>query len=267
MKNTVTLLEEMSCRAWPALTTRCVGGWRLRFADGLTRRANAVHPLYVEGEHGASLDDRELGMRVSLCEGLYASAGLPVHFKLTPASAPENLEDFLADQGYVRSEAVPVLARDLDDIAPGLPDDLPDGLTFTVEQRRSDVWTAHFFRNNDVPRQRFDLYQQLFDMVGLPTAYVTLCSHQQALAVARAVMDGTRVGLFNIAVAADARRQGHGQQITRALLGWGRAAGAEHAYLQVHPANDPALALYEGLGFYEAYSYWYRTLELPHKHA
>ena len=44
----------------------------------------------------------------------------------------------------------------------------------------------------------------------------------------------------------------------QALLAWGQRHGAYTAYLQVMCNNEPALRLYEKLGFQEKYQYWYR---------
>jgi ribosomal protein S18 acetylase RimI-like enzyme len=44
------------------------------------------------------------------------------------------------------------------------------------------------------------------------------------------------------------------------LLDWAHRRGAAAAYLQVTAQNSGAIALYEGLGFTEAYRYWYRAL-------
>ena len=39
-------LEEVAMNAWPALQQMLFDGWILRFAQGYTKRANSVHPLF-----------------------------------------------------------------------------------------------------------------------------------------------------------------------------------------------------------------------------
>ena len=41
----VRRLEELAFRSWPALETRDIAGWRLRFAGGYTKRANSINAL------------------------------------------------------------------------------------------------------------------------------------------------------------------------------------------------------------------------------
>ncbi len=79
MINTLAL-EELSMNAWPALKTHLYDGWVLRFANGYTKRANSVHPIYSS--------TLPVGEKITFCEGLYGREGLPTVFKLTHASRP-----------------------------------------------------------------------------------------------------------------------------------------------------------------------------------
>jgi len=60
----------------------------------------------------------------------------------------------------------------------------------------------------------------------------------------------------------DFRRRGYGKRLTLGLLHWAKENGATLAYLQVELVNESALRLYSGLGFVEAYQYWYRVKKL-----
>ena len=84
----IRLLEELSMNAWPALQTLLYDGWVLRFAEGYTRRANSVNPLYPS--------TRDALEKIEACERLYRGQGLAVIFKLTAASQPERLDEMLA---------------------------------------------------------------------------------------------------------------------------------------------------------------------------
>jgi N-acetylglutamate synthase len=63
------------------------------------------------------------------------------------------------------------------------------------------------------------------------------------------------VGFRGIEVSPAHRRQGLGLAVMAALVGWGAERGATTAYLQVLGDNEPALALYERLGFVEHHRY------------
>ena len=66
------------------------------------------------------------------------------------------------------------------------------------------------------------------------------------------------VGLFEIVVATEQRRQGWGRALTESLLSWATNFGAAQAYLQVVAENTTAIEFYRSLGFTRAYGYWYR---------
>jgi ribosomal protein S18 acetylase RimI-like enzyme len=72
------------------------------------------------------------------------------------------------------------------------------------------------------------------------------------------MIEGGYTGLFDICTAPRWRRQGIGQALCFELLQAGREQGADRAWLSVLADNEPALRLYEKLGFHSVYEYWYR---------
>ncbi len=62
-----------------------------------------------------------------------------------------------------------------------------------------------------------------------------------------------------VEVSPEHRRQGLGRQVLAALVGWGAEQGATTAYLQVLADNEPARALYDGLGFRTHHVHRYLT--------
>lgn len=48
---TILQLETLAANAWPAAEVQRLGGWRLRFHHGVTRRANSVWPNLTPSEH------------------------------------------------------------------------------------------------------------------------------------------------------------------------------------------------------------------------
>jgi ribosomal protein S18 acetylase RimI-like enzyme len=81
--------------------------------------------------------------------------------------------------------------------------------------------------------------------------------HVDALALA--VVDADLVGLFEVMTAPERRRRGLARALTAGLLRWGRMQRASTCWLAVAAENLPAVRLYEGLGFREAYRYHYRS--------
>lgn len=77
------------------------------------------------------------------------------------------------------------------------------------------------------------------------------------VARARGAVDADWLGLHDIWVSPDARRQGLALKVLAELVDWGASLGATTAYLQVRADNGAALALYERLGFVTHHSYRY----------
>jgi len=78
----ITHIEELSLNAWAALQTMVYDGWIIRFAEGYTKRANSVNPLYT-----SSIPIEE---KLHYCENLYRSRNLPVVCKICPLFTQAN---------------------------------------------------------------------------------------------------------------------------------------------------------------------------------
>ena len=65
----------------------------------------------------------------------------------------------------------------------------------------------------------------------------------------RAALDGDWLGVHGLEVEPQHRGRGHATAMMAALLEWGAEQGASTVWLHVETDNEPALALYGGLGF------------------
>ncbi|MBV8394553.1 MAG: GNAT family N-acetyltransferase, partial [Alphaproteobacteria bacterium] len=92
-----------------------------------------------------------------------------------------------------------------------------------------------------------------------PVGFARVEDEGGPVAFALGVVDGDHVGLFDVLVAPEARRQGLARRLTRSIGAWGRANGARFSYLQVVASNEAALKLYASLGYATVYQYAYRV--------
>jgi ribosomal protein S18 acetylase RimI-like enzyme len=73
------------------------------------------------------------------------------------------------------------------------------------------------------------------------------------------VLENRKIGLYDINVMKQHRRNGVGTKICQAIINEGIKNGADTAYLQVASLNEKAIQLYNSLGFKKLYGYWYRV--------
>src|SRR5260221_12454053 len=104
----IRFIEELSLNALPSQQTVYYDGWIVRFANGYTRRANSVNPLYPS--------TIPLEEKIEYCEALYGSKGQSTIFKLTSAVQPESLPEFLSRRGYIQDALTSVQTASLDDL-------------------------------------------------------------------------------------------------------------------------------------------------------
>lgn len=234
-------VEEAAMNAWPALGHVLHDGWLLRLTHGFTRRANSVNVL------GAG--QRPLAEKVAFCEQVFGQAAVPCVFRLTSLAPEPGLDGWLDAHGYRRVDETLVM---LVDAASFAHSPLPLALA-------RPAWLAVYARLADSPAEVSRLHELILGSILLPTLHGAWpASAGSEVAVGLAVHEVELVGLFDIVTAPAQRRQGHARALVAGLIGWGARHGATHGYLQVVGANEPAIRLYESLGFARLYSYWYR---------
>ena len=219
-------------------------GWLIRFADGYTKRANSVNPLYP-----SSIDIDE---KIQFCEHVYHQRNLPVVFKMTPSVYPSDLDEKLHADGYQIHSPTSVQTIDLSTV------NFPGVSSAAFQDELSDAWLENFCRMSAVPPLHTKTLQKILMNIVPQRCFVSIQSNNRIVACGLGVLQTGYVGLFDIVTDKEFRNRGYAQQIVKSILAWGKQHQAQTGYLQVMIDNVPALNLYSRIGFIEQYQYWYR---------
>lgn len=243
-------LEELSLNHWPALSTLFYDGWALRFADGFTKRANSISPLY-----GSSY---KLSDKMEYCRNIYTLHKLPVIYKITPFIRPAELDSALSDSGYAFADLSSVQTRSLLHVRD------PEMREVRTSAEATEEWMAHNFQFSSADPRLAPVMRRMLANIRTATCFITLYCDGHPVSSGMAVIERGYVGLYDIVTDAAYRNRGFAEQLILHLLRWAQANGASAAYLAVVAHNVPALRLYAKLGFSEVYTYWYRILPPQH---
>jgi len=245
MKNVITTLEEFSLNAWASLQTLAYDGWIIRFADGYTKRANSINPLYPSG--------MDLEKKIHFCESLYREKKLPVVFKMTPAVHPNDLDERLHRDGYQKNSPTSVQIFDL-----SLKDLQVESSGVEIQEKLSEEWLENYCSMNAVSVSNKNTLRKILNNIVPRCCFVSIKYDDKVVACGLGVLQSGYIGLFDIVTDKSFRNRGYGQQVVKGILVWGKQNNAKTAYLQVMLDNTPALRLYSKIGFSEQYQYWYR---------
>jgi GNAT superfamily N-acetyltransferase len=229
----VAELEAVGADLWVAPEVEELDGWRLRYAHGVTGRANSVLP-----NAGTS----RLEEKVGRVEAWYAARGLPARYQIT-AAAQHGLVDVLETRGYAQA-----------------------GVTTSVEIAtlpRTEAADIYLAAAPDAQWIELWAGSRSFDRLETAQALLTGSPGESTfariddVAVGRAVALGEWLGITSMVTLPQARRRGHARAIVRSLIAWGRARGCVQGLLQVETTNGAARALYADFGFVPHHEYRY----------
>ncbi|MBH9551933.1 GNAT family N-acetyltransferase [Inhella gelatinilytica] len=225
-----------------------VDGWLLRLSPGHAKRSRCINAL----QRG----QLPLDILLARCRAVFEASGLPLIVRITPFTQPHNLDDELALRGWHRFDETQVLIRQ--DLSGAAAAPLPAGMhLLPVGPARYAEVVGHLRGNR--PEEIAAHFERLAASPVPYQGHVLLDRSERLLACGQLALEEGLAGLYDIFTPPEARRRGFARLLCQALLTRAAAQGALHAYLQVSADNQPALALYAGLGFQPAYGYHYRS--------
>lgn len=239
----VRRLEELAFAGWPALETRDVAGWRLRFSGGYTKRANSINALGQDAQTDPATVD---GL-----EAAYRERGQPAVWRLGPL-APAAITGVLGARGYRTIE------RSLVQVCP-LDRTFAPALEVRIHARPTEPWIEAFAAHSPVRPEHRDTMRRMVTAIAAPVGFAFVEEAGRPMAMAIGAVNGDHMGLFDVLVMPEARRRGLARKVTESLYAWAWSHGARFAYLQVVATNRAAMPLYEAQGFRTVYAYEYRV--------
>lgn len=239
-------IEESCFNAFPSLKQVVLDGWLIRFAEGLSRRANSANPLRP--------DCAPVERVIDAVETLYRGQHQPAIFRVP--SFISGAEDALAVRGYAGEGDTRVLFGPMDGLAVR-----PDREVELSAHAGSDWLAAMGTLQGHSAEQRVT-YRRIVRSVVLPVAFAGLRIDGRIAALAYGAVHDGLLCYESVVTDPRRRRQGLGRRIVAALGDWGREQGAEAACLQVVADNVPAIALYKAFGL-ETDLYGYRYWRAP----
>ncbi len=238
-------IEEAGLNATQPAEQLLYDGWLLRHSPGTARRARSVNAIA-----GGRI---ELGAKIDRCRSVYARAGLPCLFRVTPFSRPAGLDRALADRGFAAEDQSRVMT-----LALRRPFEPPKHrlreLDIDEFARRAGELRGSTQRQAAAHAARLVASSPL-----LKARRLALAEGGQVLAIGQSTQEGDLVGLYDIVTAEAARKRGLATALTTELLRRALEDGAAVAYLQVTADNIAARRIYRRLGFVDRYAYWYRA--------
>jgi GNAT superfamily N-acetyltransferase len=241
-------LELLASHCWPAREIVTYKGWIIQWNDAITWRANSVLPYKWESKI-------EIEQVIDYVIDLYKEKDTPPAFKISPASQPKGLDKLLEEKGFEQRMVTHVQIAPIEEISclnPRLPVDL-----FKVTDDSLDTLMYKSEREKKAIEVRREIIHRIVGAKNIARVMM----HGYIAGVGLGVVEGEWLGLFSIRTLPEFQRRGVAWSVNCALAMWGEDHGAKRAFLQVEAENNPAIALYESMGFKTMYTYWYRILD------
>jgi GNAT superfamily N-acetyltransferase len=240
--------ERRAIASWPALVSEALGGWLLRASDGFSSRANSVLAV---GDPGVPFD-----RAVERVLAFYDSQRLPAWAQVVVGS---DVHRSFEDAGWVAARPgeadtmfqLASVSKSLRAVRRSSPSVVPP---VSIGTTANAAWLADDARALSHREAALGVLEGP-DEVG----FAAVERDGQVIAKGRVAYHDEWIGISDIAVSPEHRRQGLARVVMGSLLEWGAERGATTAYLQTRGDNPAALALYESMAFATHHAYRYLT--------
>ncbi len=237
-------IEEACHNAWPAARQIWLGDWMLKFAPGVSRRANSANPLRAE----AAGIDALVAAGTDLCR----AQGQPLLVRVLSLLDPA-VDRRLAALGFSAEGESCVLYAGLGEVVRGRDP------AVETSSRPGAGWLSAMSAIREHSPDQAAMYRRIVDSIAVPAAFLCLRADGRLAALAFGVLHDRLLCCESVITASEFRGRGYSRRLMAAMFAWAEAAGAEGVCLQVEAANNPALALYRRLGLRsERFRYHYR---------
>ena len=243
-----SILERLAFDAWRAAEVESQDGWRLRFNQGVTRRAGSVWP-------NEALGHPSLSARIDRAEAFYRQRGEAPLFQVSPAARPSSLDAALEDRGYSSEAPVTVQIADSALVAAAVE---PHRADFELAETLTESWFSVPNRGGRFRGADNLVYRSLLRRAGEQPCFALARVDGAPASVGLGVAQAGWVGVFAMLTLPEHRGRGLGSLVLGGLAGWAADRGEERLYLQVECDNPTAQRLYQHLGFTACYGYHYR---------
>lgn len=240
-------MQEFAEATWPPIEHLDMGSWRLRWAGQNAGRANSVRV--------AGAPDRGPKAALAAVRDWYAERGGQPMLQIPDTSPFDEIYE-RAGWEVIRRSRLLVAATPRLIIATGSAASRSD-LTITVADAPDEEWLG-LLAGDDVGS-----LQDARPILSAPqqVAFVSCRSADtgELLGIGRGVLVGEWAGANNMVTVPAARRRGVATAIMAALVRWSQEQGASRWFLRVNAESEPAIALYDGVGFTGHHDYVYRV--------
>jgi ribosomal protein S18 acetylase RimI-like enzyme len=241
MNSDIATIERLLLNSIPARQTILLDQWMIRLNDKFTYRANCACPIFF-------MDSQQLQKEIHDCERIFNYNCMPTVIKVTP-DLQDNVEDILVNLNYCKIKTVNVMVCDITNY------EIADYLKLV--QYPNDNWLNASAKLSVIDDKYVQIHCQGIKDIAIDKVFVCAIKDNKIVGCGYGTIEHNYVGIYDLHVEEEYRKQGIGSAICDAILNYGKEKGAVKGYLAVHSLNKNAIRLYQNRGFIKSYEYYF----------